>query len=192
MKPPQIVLASNSPRRKQLLKQIDMEFSVIPSSVDEDFSINLPPDEFVCHYARLKALDIARNHPHQLVIGADTIVVLDGKILGKPVDQTDSYRMLSELSGKTHTVFTGVSLQAAQKNIDDTFFETTRVTFKRLSDYDIRYYITNYKPFDKAGSYGIQDWFATGIEKIDGCFYNVVGFPIATFHEHYRQIEPLL
>ncbi len=188
MMPPEIILASNSPRRKQLLRQIDLEFSVIPSTVHEDFSLKLPPAEFVRHYAAEKARAVAREHANALVIGADTIVVHGVNILGKPADRADSFRMLSELSGRTHTVLTGVSLQILSENIEDTFFEATRVTFQRLSADDINYYIDNYKPFDKAGSYGIQDWFATGIKKVDGCFYNVVGFPLAAFYRHFRRL----
>ena len=185
---PSIILASNSPRRKALLRQIDMEFEVKPSTVHEDFNIDLPPLEFVRHYARLKARELADRYPDHLIIGADTIVVLADNILGKPIDAEDSFRMLSSLSGHTHTVITGVSLQWQSAGIEDTFHESTKVTFKTLTNQDIEYYIENYRPFDKAGSYGIQDWFATCVTGIEGCFYNVMGFPLATFYEHYRRL----
>ncbi len=185
---PPLILASVSPRRKQLLSQIGLDFTIKPSRVHEDFSLNLPPEEFAPHYARLKAAEVAGTHPDHLVIGADTIVVLGDKILGKPANREESFAMLSSLSGKTHRVITGVSLQWHEKNLEDTFIEITRVTFKQLRQADIDYYIDNYAPFDKAGSYGIQDWFATCVARIEGCFYNVVGFPLAAFYDHYRSI----
>ncbi len=187
IKPP-IVLASNSPRRRQLLAQLDLEFTIHPSTVDEDFSLPLPPVEFACHYANAKAEEVAQSFPDQLVIGADTIVVLDGNILGKPRDRADSFRMLSTLAGRTHTVYTGVALVQVATGINKVFSEATQVTFADLAADDINYYIDHYQPFDKAGSYGIQDWFAGQVTRIEGCFYNVVGFPLATFYRHYRRL----
>lgn len=184
-----IILASASPRRKQLLDMIDIEFEVIPSSVHEEFNIDLNNEEFVQHYAREKSLDIAKKYPDHFVIGADTIVVLDNKILGKPKDETESYKMLKSLSGRTHTVYTGVSLNYLNEKISDTFFEQTNVTFNKLSDSVIYYYIETYKPLDKAGSYGIQDWFSVNVNRIDGCFYNVMGFPLATFFSHCKKYD---
>ena len=185
---PLIILASNSPRRKDLLELIDLPFKVIASSVHEDFNIDLKPIEFAKHYANLKALDVAKGHPDHLVIGADTIVVLDNEIIGKPIDENDSKSMLRKLSGRTHTVITGVSLVWQEKNIVDTFFEKTKVTFQNLTDEQIQFYIDNYHPLDKAGSYGIQDWFAVCVKKIDGCFYNVMGMPLSIFYDHFTKI----
>jgi septum formation protein len=185
---PPIILASNSPRRKSLLELIDLPFKVIASSVHEDFNIDLKPIEFAKHYANLKALDVAKKYPNSLVIGADTIVVLDDEIIGKPINEDDSKAMLRKLSGKTHTVITGISLVWQEKNIEDTFFEKTKVTFQNLTDEQIQFYIDNYRPFDKAGSYGIQDWFAVCVKKIDGCFYNVMGFPLSKFYTHFTNI----
>jgi septum formation protein len=185
---PPIILASNSPRRKDLLELIDLPFKVISSSVHEDFNIELKPIEFVKHYAKLKALDIAQKYPDHLVIGADTIVVLDDEIIGKPVDENDSKSMLRKLSGRTHTVITGVSLVWQEKNIADIFSEKTDVTFQNLTAEQIKYYVDNYRPFDKAGSYGIQDWFAVCVKKIGGCFYNVMGMPLSTFYNHLTKI----
>lgn len=187
-----IILASASPRRKQLLDMIDIDFEVIPSDVHEDFKIDLNHEDFVQHYAREKSLDIAEKYPDHLVIGADTIVVLDSKILGKPKDEADSFNMLKSLSGRTHTVYTGVSLNHINEKISDTFFEQTQVSFNELSDSVISYYIDTYKPLDKAGSYGIQDWFAINVNRIDGCFYNVMGFPLAAFFSHYKNMTILL
>ena len=185
---PPIILASNSPRRKSLLELIDLPFKVIASSVHEDFNIDLIPIEFAQHYAKLKALDVAKIYPDSLVIGADTIVVLDGEIIGKPLDEDDSKLMLNKLSARTHTVITGVSLVWREKNIVDTFFEETKVTFQELTDEQIQYYVKYYHPMDKAGSYGIQDWFAVCVKKIDGCFYNVMGMPLSKFYSHFTEI----
>lgn len=185
---PRIILASNSPRRKQLLEQIDLSFDIIPSKIYEDFSIDLDPKAFAQHYAKAKACDLAKNYPNALVIGADTIVVFDGQILGKPKDEEDSVRMLSMLSGQTHAVITGVSLQWENEQISETFCESTKVTFRPLSKSDILHYIKIYQPFDKAGSYGIQDWFSVCVEKINGDFYNVMGFPLSAFYQKFRGI----
>ncbi len=136
----------------------------------------------------MKAMDIAYIEKDSLVIGADTIVVRDHAILGKPGDRKDSFSMLSSLSGRTHTVITGVSIQHVSQNVDHTFTDETHVTFKELSKEEIDYYIDRYKPFDKAGSYGIQDWFSVCVDKVEGCFYNVVGFPLAAF---YREVSSL-
>jgi len=185
---PPIILASNSPRRKSLLELIDLPVKVIASSVHEDFNINLKPTEFAKHYAHLKAQDIAEKHPNFLVIGADTIVVLDNEIIGKPTDEEDSKLMLKKLSGRTHAVITGVSLVWQDKNILDIFNEKTDVTFQELTDEQIQYYVKYYNPLDKAGSYGIQDWFAVCVKKIDGCFYNVMGMPLSKFYSHFMKI----
>ena len=180
-----IILASGSPRRKQLLEQIDLEFEVVPSQIYEDFSLNLSPTDFVEHYAQEKAKDVANSYLDKWVIGADTIVVFESHILGKPKNKKDSFQMLKRLSGNTHQVITGVSIQNIKQDISDSFHERTNVTFNTLSDNIINYYIKTYKPFDKAGSYGIQDWFSVCVNRIDGCFYNVMGFPLSRFYSHF-------
>ena len=180
-----IILASGSPRRKQLLEQIDLEFEVVPSQIYEDFSLNLSPTDFVEYYAQEKAKDVANSYPDKWVIGADTIVVFESHILGKPKNEKDSFQMLKRLSGNTHQVITGVSIQNIKQDISDSFHERTNVTFNTLSDNIITYYIETYKPFDKAGSYGIQDWFSVCVNRIDGCFYNVMGFPLSSFYSHF-------
>jgi len=185
----QIILASESPRRQKLLRQIGLDFSVKISGIDEDISIDLPPNQLAEHFAREKAHAVSVDYPKQLVIGADTIVVFDGQILGKPKDNEDSFNMLSTLSGNTHQVITGVALQLRDKNLDETFHVVTKVTFNILSDSDIYYYIDTYNPFDKAGSYGIQDWFAVFVKHIDGCFYNVMGLPLANLWEHINKLR---
>ena len=180
-----IILASGSPRRKQLLEQINLEFEVVPSQIYEDFSLNLSPTDFVEYYAQEKAKDVANSYPDKWVIGADTIVVFESHILGKPKNEKDSFQMLKRLSGNTHQVITGVSIQNIKQDISDSFHERTNVTFNTLSDNIINYYIKTYKPFDKAGSYGIQDWFSVCVNRIDGCFYNVMGFPLSSFYSHF-------
>jgi len=180
-----IILASGSPRRKQLLEQIDLEFEVVPSQIYEDFSLNLSPTDFVEYYAQEKAKDVANSYPDKWVIGADTIVVFESDTLGKPKNEKDSFQMLKRLSGNTHQVITGVSIQNIKQDISDSFHERTNVTFNTLSDNIINYYIETYNPFDKAGSYGIQDWFSVCVNRIDGCFYNVMGFPLSSFYSHF-------
>ena len=182
------ILASASPRRKNLLNQIGIEFSIIPSNINEDFKLALPPEAFTEHWARVKALNVSKNHPGSLIIGADTVVVLDGQILGKPKDENDSKDMLLKLSGKTHEVITGVSLIHIDSKIDITFNERTYVSIKTLTISDILQYIRIYEPFDKAGSYGIQDGFSVHIDKINGCYYNVMGLPISKFYSCYSNV----
>ncbi|RPH04063.1 MAG: septum formation protein Maf [bacterium TMED46] len=182
------ILASSSPRRKEILEQIRFEFSVVPSNINEDFNIGLPPEAFTEHWAREKAKDVAKDHPQSLVIGADTVVILDGKILGKPKDNKSSKKMLLSLSGRTHEVITGVSLININSKLDITFNERTYVSINTLSNKHIYDYINSYRPYDKAGSYGIQDGFSVHIEKIRGCYYNVMGFPVSKFYNLYNFI----
>jgi len=180
------ILASSSPRRKKILEQIRFEFSVVPSNINEDFNRGLPPEAFTEHWAREKAKDVAKDHPRSLVIGADTVVFLDGKILGKPKDNKSSKKMLLSLSGRTHEVITGVSLININSKLDITFNERTFVSINTLSNEHIYNYINSYKPYDKAGSYGIQDGFSVHVEKIRGCYYNVMGFPVSKFYNLYN------
>ena len=182
------ILASASPRRKDLLNQIGIDFSIIPSNINEDFRLNLPPEAFTEHWAREKALNISKDHPSSLIIGADTVVVLDGQILGKPKDENDSKEMLLKLSGKTHEVITGISLIHIDSKIDITFNGRTYVSINTLTISDILQYIRIYKPFDKAGSYGIQDGFSVHIDKINGCYYNVMGLPLSKFYSYYSNV----
>ena len=184
-----LILASKSPRRKSLLKQIGLTFQVVPSRYHEDFNLKLSPGKLVEHFAKQKALDISIHYPDHLIIGADTIVVFKNQILGKPSNKRESKIMLSKLSGKKHMVITGVCLLLKNNNICDVFREKTMVTFQKFTKKEINHYIEHYHPFDKAGSYGIQDWFSVCVKKIDGCFYNVVGFPLSAFYQKYKQIN---
>ena len=184
-----LVLASSSPRRKDLLNQIGMNFIVVPSNIDENFNLSLPPNAFTEHWAREKAKHIAKRYPDNIVLGADTVVILENKILGKPKDTEESFNMLSSLSGKTHEVITGLSIIYKKENIDITFNQKTYVSIKTLSNDKIYDYMNTYNPFDKAGSYGIQDGFSVYINKIEGCFFNVMGLPLSTFKEYYDSIK---
>ncbi|MBT3250582.1 MAG: septum formation protein Maf [Candidatus Marinimicrobia bacterium] len=178
-----IILASGSPRRKQLLGVLNLSFNIILPGVDE--SLYLPegsPEEYCSLLAGLKADNVSRNNSESLVIGADTIVVIDSKIIGKPSDKADAVQMLKGLSGNTHTVHTAVALRMPSRHIKKTFVESTQVTFRDLSEHTINYYIDNHAPYDKAGSYGIQDFSAVFVKSLTGCYHNVMGFPISRFH----------
>ena len=184
-----IILASQSPRRENILKQIGLDFEIIPSNINEDLELDLDPRKFSKYWSEQKAKAISKKNKNKIVIGADTIVYLDGEILGKPKNKEESFNMLNKISGRTHKVFTGVSIAYNEKNILKKFCEETRVTVKTISKKDILYYIDNYSPLDKAGSYGIQDWFSVWIKKIDGCYFNVMGLPISKFYKNYILVE---
>ena len=183
------ILASSSPRRRELLLRLQTPFDIILPDVDESI---IPPDgspETYCTaLAELKANDISQHYPNNLVIGSDTIVVLDNNIMGKPEDKAMAQNMLETLSGKTHHVYTGVCLKWADKNIHHLFAEITMVTFWELSEADINHYIESCPPYDKAGSYGIQDWSAVFVQEIKGCYDNVVGFPISRFYQELKKL----
>mgnify|MGYP001160051916 FL=1 len=183
------ILASSSPRRQELLLRLQTPFDIILPDVDESI---IPPDgspETYCTaLAELKANDISQHYPNNLVIGSDTIVVLDDQIMGKPEDKAMAQNMLETLSGKTHHVYTGVCLKWAERNIHHLFAEITMVTFRELSEADINHYIESCPPYDKAGSYGIQDWSAVFVKEIKGCYDNVVGFPISRFYEELKKL----
>ena len=180
-----IILASNSPRRKEILQLADLDFDVRPSNAEE-ITTKTIPYEVVMELASIKAKDVYEKTDKQsMVIGADTVVVYQGKILGKPADEVDAKRTLMMLSGQTHEVYTGVCV------IEDgqikTFYEETKVTFYEISESEIDHYIKTGEPMDKAGAYGIQGKAAVFIKGIEGDYYNVVGFPIARFlHEIVR------
>jgi septum formation protein len=177
-----LILASQSPRRKKLLRQIGMRFRVIPSGVDETFKKNVPPDENARRVALRKARDVAGRLKQGMVIGADTIVVLNRHVLGKPVSAGDAKRMLRLLSGKKHCVYTGIALVDVRSKQEWSTVERTFVKFRKLSDEEIDGYVASGSPMDKAGAYGIQDDYgAVFVERVEGCFYNVVGFPLARF-----------
>ncbi len=185
------ILASKSPRREYILSQAGFKFSIVHSNVTEISEIKLPPEAFCEHWAREKAKKVAKKYPDHLIIGADTVVVLDNQILGKPKIPEKGEIMLNSLSGRTHEVITGVSF-IFNDEVDFTFNETTLVSINSLSSKEISDYIYTYKPYDKAGSYGIQDFFAVHINKIVGCYYNVMGLPISSFYKYYKNIKKKL
>jgi septum formation protein len=177
-----IILASQSPRRKELLELLDLNFTVEVREVNEVFPESLEVDKVAEYLAKLKAAAFTNIPTDQIVITADTVVILDEQILGKPKDKTEATKMLQSLSNRSHSVITGVCMKSKDKIIS--FSNTTKVFFKELTSSEIEYYIENYKPFDKAGSYGIQEWIgAIGITKIEGSYFNVVGLPIQELNE---------
>ena len=183
-----IILASKSPRREEILSKINLNFDIVPSNIDEKLDIKLDPTTYVQNCAEKKAYKVSLSYKENFVIGADTIVVFDNQILGKPKDELESYSMLKMLSGQKHTVFTGVSIQNYDKKTSESFYCLTRVELNTLSDELISFYIEKHKPFDKAGSYGIQDWFSSQVKSINGCYYNVMGLPLAKFYDNFSRL----
>lgn len=174
-----IVLASASLRRQELLQQIGCAFEVFPSAVQEDNTLNLSPDELVVAHAKAKAMDVAaRSLDGTLVIGADTLVVLNGQVFGKPRSQTEAKSMLNALSGQEHKVITGLAVIQCNAGHIWTDFSVTQVKFGHLSQEEIDRYVASGEPMDKAGAYGIQEKGALFVESIHGCYFNVVGLPI--------------
>ena len=182
------ILASKSPRRIEILKMIGLDFDILPSKLDEKIKIDLAGKSFAEYWSREKAKLISSQYPNRLVIGADTIVNFNNQTLGKPKNKKDSKNMLKMLSGNMHQVITGVTFICKNKKISKTFSESTKVFVRKIPNDQIDFYINNYNTSDKAGSYGIQDWFSIWIEKIDGCYYNVMGLPISRYYNEYSQI----
>ena len=184
-----IYLASNSPRRKELLGGLDVEFSSwVISGIDESYPAELPAHEIAEYLAVKKSApyflpeNAGRLREEDTVITADTVVILDGKVLGKPSDRSDALAMLRALSGRTHEVVTGVCLSSIGRQRH--FSVTTRVTFATLSESQIEYYVDTYKPFDKAGAYGIQEWIGyVGVTRLEGSYFNVMGLPVQRIYE---------
>lgn len=176
-----LILASASPRRADLLRTIGCRFDVVPSQVDEDTEPGLSPGEVVATLAARKAADVAAGYPDRVTIGADTVVAVDGTVLGKPRDRTDAAAILRALSGRTHAVLTAVTLLWPARSREENVLERTEVRFRDLSDADVTRYLDTDEPWDKAGAYGIQGRASVFVERVDGCFYNVVGFPLTAF-----------
>ena len=178
------ILASKSPRRKEILKKINLNFKVINSNIDESIiPNNINPINYSIKLAELKASDISKKNPNYTVIGADTIVLINNQILNKPKNFEEAKKMLNLLSNKTHQVITGVSLKNKFLDIDENFYDISYVSFYNLCDDQINYYINHYKPFDKAGGYGIQDYAGLFIKNIKGSYDNIVGFPVSKFYQ---------
>ena len=180
----EIILASASPRRRQLLQELGVQFSVQPRDVTEHFDDSLSPQQVAEHLSELKALAFAEEELNDktIVITADTVVTLDGAILGKPKGVAEAKEMLRTLSGRSHQVITGVTLRSVAKM--RTFSVSTNVFFKELSEDEIDYYVTVFQPFDKAGAYGIQEWIGhAAVEHIEGSYFNVMGLPVHRLYE---------
>jgi septum formation protein len=188
MKNRHIVLASASPRRRFLLKQLDIEFTSVSAGIDESIPEGMEPDEIAIYLAEKKAdhfPDILKD-PKNILITADTLVLVDGKILGKPVDLEDARGMLQILSGNMHQVVTGVCIRSRDKC--KSFTDWTNVYFKGFSREEIDYYLTYYKPYDKAGAYGAQEWIGyVGIKRLEGSYFNVMGLPVQRLYEELNQ-----
>ena len=179
-----IILASKSPRRQYLLKELGLDFEIQTKEVEEIYPVNLKKEEIAKYLAELKAkaFNMDEFTSDTVLITADTIVCLGDEILPKPKDEKEAVVMLKKLSGTKHEVITGVCLKSAEKTV--AFTVCTEVSFKTLSEEEILYYIHNYKPFDKAGAYGIQEWIGyIGIDHIKGSFYNVMALPVQKLHE---------
>ncbi len=185
-----IVLASSSPRRKDLLRQIKLPFEIIPSEIDENISeLTGTPAQKAEQLAYQKAKDVSNRVKRGLVLGADTIVVIDDEILGKPKDSEDAFQMLKKLSGKEHEVITGICLIDIDKNIELIQHETTIVQFTELDDEKIRTYIKSGEAFDKAGSYAAQGIGAIFVKGIKGCYSNVVGLPLTRLSDMLEKLQ---
>jgi septum formation protein len=182
-----VILASGSPRRQQFFKDLDIDFTIQVKEVEEVYPKELEGSEITDFLADLKSKAFTNLSENEVLITSDTIVWLDGKALGKPTDELDAVAMLRALSGKKHEVITSISIKSNhfQKIIND----TTIVSFNNITEEEINYYIKNYKPFDKAGSYGIQEWIGfIAINKIEGSYFNVVGLPV---HKLYKELMNL-
>ena len=182
-----LILASQSPRRQQLLHELGLKFDVVVKDYDENYPSGLNGGEIAQFVAHAKAATFRGNiSGNQIVIAADTIVWCRGKVLGKPADKNEAAYFLREISGNTHEVITGVSILSSNREI--TFSESTRVTFESFTEEEINYYIDNYRPYDKAGAYGIQEWIGIlACSHIDGSYFNVVGLPVQRLYKELRQ-----
>jgi septum formation protein len=184
-----IYLASKSPRRRELLTNMGVNFEILTTDVEETYDPAWSPEEIVMHLSRLKLspIDMAQYDPHTIFIACDTIVVVGGKIIGKPKDADDAARMLHLLSGNTHTVYSGLTVATPSKTLTD--YRATEVVFEKLPEEMIQYYINTYKPFDKAGSYGVQEWIGyVGIREVRGSYYNVMGLPTRLLWQMLEEI----
>ncbi len=178
-----IILASGSPRRASLFELMGLQFEVQVSDVDENSEEYLVPEVHVLELSYKKASKVAEVSNDGLIVGADTIVVLDDETLGKPSDRKDAHKILRRLSSRTHAVYTGYTIIEKPSGRSTSEYARTEVTFRELTDIEIEAYIATGSPMDKAGAYGIQDHGALFVTKVEGCFYNVMGFPITSFYQ---------
>jgi septum formation protein len=184
-----IVLASQSPRRRQLLEWAEIPFDVVVRETDEAFGPELAIIDVPVHIARNKALAVQAELSHnRVVLAADTIVVLNGRVIGKPVDRNDAVQILTALSGNKHEVMTGVVIRSG--NVEIAFADVTDVYFHSLTTAEIEFYVDKYKPYDKAGAYAIQEWIGVvGIKSIKGDFYNVMGLPVSRVVQELKKFQ---
>lgn len=181
-----LILASSSPRRKELLENLQLSFNTVSSDVDEHYNPEWKPDEIVMELALRKAKSVSKDHPTSFVIGSDTVVVNENHILGKPKNREEAFSMLKSLSGKTHSVYTGVAIVTPTK--EHPFFEKTDVVFWELTDEEINKYLDTGEPFDKAGAYGIQGFGSVLVKSITGDYFSVVGLPVARTMRELKQV----
>jgi septum formation protein len=183
-----LILASQSPRRKQLLEWAEVSFDIVVSDADESFPAGLLPEEVAVFIARQKAAAVAAQDQKRIILAADTIVVLGSDIIGKPLDREDAISILTRLSGNRHQVITGVVIRRGDR--EEVFADTTEVEFHPLTREQVIYYVDNYRPYDKAGAYAIQEWIGvTGIRSINGDFYNVMGLPVSRVVQALREFS---
>jgi nucleoside triphosphate pyrophosphatase len=185
---PRIILASASPRRAELLNQIGVEFELAPSQAEERPHPDEAPADYITRIARAKVIAVARERETGLVIGADTVVVLDGRLIGKPESPADAQRLLRQLSGRWHAVLTGVALYDVETRHEVADYEKTLVKFAQLTDGEIDWYVATGEPMDKAGAYGIQGIGGLFVDEIAGNYYNVVGLPIPLVYRLARRL----
>ncbi|MDC0579891.1 Maf family nucleotide pyrophosphatase [Bacteroidia bacterium] len=182
-----ILLGSQSPRRKKLLEQLDIQFKTVTIECEENYPKAINPRDVAAYLSKKKSMSYSDLNKDELLITADTVVIIQNEILNKPKDYNEAKEMLEKLSDKTHEVYTGVTLRSLAKQ--STFSVQTYVELNELSDKDINYYISNFHPFDKAGSYGIQDWIGLShISSIKGCYYNVMGLPTSALYKRLKNI----
>ena len=189
LKAHRLILASQSPRRKALLKGLDVDFITRSADIDEVYPDHLKAEEIPLYLAKQKAIAMQSElSDKDILITADTIVWMNNKAINKPLNKEDAFKIISELSSNQHSVYTGVQISTKQQTIS--FFSETKVTFSHLTKSEINYYLDKYQPFDKAGAYGIQEWIGyIGIEKIEGSYFNVMGFPV---HQVYQKLKQIL
>lgn len=182
-----IILGSQSPRRRELMKMLDIPFESVSLNVDENFPYDLQAEEIAEYLAEKKSLGYSLKED-ELLITADTIVWINHQVLNKPQDEEDAKRMLRVLSNNVHSVFTGVCLRTSNNKV--VFSDETKVYFKHLTEEEIDYYVQYYQPFDKAGAYGVQEWMgAVAIAKIEGSYFNVMGLPVHLVYQHLKLFQ---
>lgn len=183
-----VLLASKSPRRRELMHDMGIEFELFSAEVDETYDTSLNPEEVVQYLSKLKlsTVDFSQHDAKTIFIACDTIVVVDGKIMGKPKDEEEAMEMVRALSGRSHVVLSGLTVATPQKMLTD--YRSTEVQFAELTEEEIRYYVQHYRPMDKAGAYGVQEWIGCmGIKSMNGSFYNVMGLPTRLLWEMLKE-----